>query len=95
MLEQDSGSPVPAEDMAKWEAEFHQLMSAQRDELDYGAFMQEAWENGIGDLSEDSHLSDNFIKFDDQGIPHLDGYVFGEYRWLSLLSTGQAGRKEQ
>ena len=94
MLEQDSGSPAPAEDMAKWEAEFNQLMSAQRDELDYGTFMQEAWENGIGDLSEDS--PDNYMKFDDQGIPLLDGYVFGEYGWLTrLIFIGQDGRKEQ
>ncbi|KAJ7072083.1 hypothetical protein C8F01DRAFT_1102480 [Mycena amicta] len=70
---QNSDLPPPKEDMAKWEAEFNQLMSAQREELDndYGAAMKSAWEGGLGDY-EDSKA----IKFDSNGIPILEDYVF-------------------
>jgi peroxin-5 len=67
--------PPPAEDLAKWEAEFNQLMSSQREEMDdgYGEAMQRAWENGIGDYeSEPSKM-----QFDDGGVPILEDYVFG------------------
>ncbi|KAF7321780.1 TPR-REGION domain-containing protein [Mycena kentingensis (nom. inval.)] len=73
---QKSDLPPPEADMAKWEAEFQQLMSAQRDELDhdYGAAMKQAWEGGIGDYGD---LSDSQpLKFDANGIPILDDYVF-------------------
>ncbi|KAM6502067.1 hypothetical protein JOM56_002044 [Amanita muscaria] len=75
-IEQNSSSDPSLEDAAKWEAEINQLMSAQRDELDYGASMQEAWENGIGDFSNDTQLPSTFIRFDDEGLPILDDYVF-------------------
>lgn len=67
--------PPPAEDLAKWEAEYNQLMSAQRDEdYDYGASMQAAWENGLGQYDE----FDSQPKFDTDGIPLLGDYKFGE-----------------
>lgn len=64
--------------MAKWEAQFNQLMNSQRDELeaDYGASMQKAWENGLGDFSMDS-ASGEKIEFNDEGVPELGPYVFG------------------
>ncbi|KAJ7747387.1 hypothetical protein B0H16DRAFT_931027 [Mycena metata] len=73
---QNSDLPPPKEDLAKWEAEFNQLMSAQRDDLDYdyGAAMKSAWEGGIGDFSED--LESSGLKFDPEGIPTLGDYIF-------------------
>lgn len=70
---QASDLPPPQEDMAKWEAEFNQLMTTQRDDLeaDYGTSMQEAWKYDLGDLSEEK------LQFDDEGIPKLDPYSFG------------------
>ncbi|KAJ6500063.1 hypothetical protein C8R47DRAFT_1110301 [Mycena vitilis] len=73
---QQSDRPPPKEDLAKWEAEFNQLMSAQRDELDhdYGTAMQNAWEGGVGDFSEDAES--RALKFDEEGIPTLTNYIF-------------------
>ncbi|KAJ7497554.1 hypothetical protein FB451DRAFT_1211928 [Mycena latifolia] len=73
---QNSDLPPPQEEMAKWEAEFNQLMSSQRDEMDhdYGAVMQSAWEGGIGDFSENA--GSKTLKFDSDGIPILSEYVF-------------------
>ncbi|KAF4620537.1 hypothetical protein D9613_000470 [Agrocybe pediades] len=71
---QNSDLPPPKEDMAKWEAEFSQMMNAQRDELeDYGTSMQNAWESGIGNYDDTFGPS---IKFDGEGIPILGDYVF-------------------
>ncbi|KXN91001.1 Dihydroxy-acid dehydratase [Leucoagaricus sp. SymC.cos] len=77
---QASQLPPPQEDMAKWEAEFNQLMNAQRDELeaDYGASMQQAWENGLGDLSTDAAPVGDRLEFDDEGVPILASYIFEE-----------------
>jgi len=67
--------------MAKWEAEFSQMMNAQRDELeDYGANMQNAWESGIGNYDETFGPS---TKFDGEGIPILGDYIFGEILFAS------------
>ncbi|CAA7261729.1 unnamed protein product [Cyclocybe aegerita] len=72
---QNSEHPPPKEDIAKWEAEFSQLMSAQRDELeDYGKNMQNAWEGGVGNY--DGNLGDKPMQFDAEGIPVLGDYVF-------------------
>lgn len=73
----DSSLLPPEEYGSKWEAEFNQLMSSQRDELEYGAFMQEAWENGLGSFSMDDHVQDQYMRFDDEGIPLLPDYTFG------------------
>ncbi|TFK68680.1 TPR-like protein [Pluteus cervinus] len=72
---QQSELPPPKEDLARWEAEFNQLMSAQREDLehdhDYGASMQAQWESGLGDLQQGSTL-----KFDPDGLPVLEPYAF-------------------
>ena len=75
---QKSELPPPKEDLAKWEAEFSQLMNAQRDELDdYGSAMQQAWEGGVGNYQEGTH-AENSVRFDAEGIPMLGDYVFGK-----------------
>lgn len=79
---QNSDLPPPQEDMAKWEAEFSQLMNSHRDELedDFGTNMQSAWEGGVGNFDDSLGAS---MKFDGEGIPILGDYVFGK----SLLTT--------
>lgn len=72
---QNSDLPPPNEDLAKWEAEYNQLMSAQRDELDYGEAMQGAWESGLGDYEP----REDTMKFDDEGLPIFGDYVFGGF----------------
>jgi hypothetical protein len=64
--------------LAKWEAEFNQLMNAQRDELDYdyGSVMQEAWENGQKEITETAP-GDKPLQFGDDGLPILEPYTFG------------------
>ncbi|KAJ4476947.1 hypothetical protein C8J55DRAFT_516205 [Lentinula edodes] len=73
---QNSDAPPPAEDLAKWETEFQQLMDAQRDEFNYGNAMQEAWENGLGNFTDSTTLGDPPLKFDNDGLPILQAYVF-------------------
>ena len=73
---QNSDIAPPEEDLAKWESEFAQLMNAQREELDYGASMQEAWESGIGDFQQGAS-SDKALQFDPEGVPILGEYTFG------------------
>lgn len=87
---QDSDLPPPKEDLAKWEAEFNQLMSAQRDELDHniGGSMQQAWEGGIGDFQESS-LGDKPMRFDTEGLPILGDYVFGPSTFHALMTITQ------
>ena len=53
------------------------MMNAQRDELDYGESMQQAWETGVGDFQEGSS-TDRLMQFDAEGVPLLGEYVFGE-----------------
>jgi peroxin-5 len=48
-------------------------MESQRDELNYGAAMQEAWESGLGNISEPT---DSRMKFESDGLPILEDYVF-------------------
>ena len=69
--------PPQTEDLAKWESEFNQLMTAQREELehDYGKAMQDAWESGTSEFTDKGF--DN-PKFDELGYPILTEYVFGE-----------------
>lgn len=68
-----SGDNPDAEDLAQWETQLSQLMGSQRDEMeDYGKLMQEAYENDVQTV-------DNGIKFDDDGIPQLEPYEFGEF----------------
>ncbi|KAG6335580.1 hypothetical protein ID866_3520 [Astraeus odoratus] len=83
---QGSKSPHLQEELAKWEAEFNQLMTAQRNELehDYGGAMQDAWENGLGDYN----MPDN-PKLDEQGYPILGEYIFEkDNKYLNHSSSG-------
>jgi hypothetical protein len=72
---QNSDLPPNPEEFSRWEAEFNQLMNAQREdgEWDYSTAMQHAWEDG-------AQFDDTFahnLKFDHEGFPTLDPYVFG------------------
>jgi len=74
---QNSDMPPNTEEFSRWEAEFNQLMNAQREDgdWDYSAAMQRAWEEGA------PQLNDTFVhtlKFDNEGLPILDPYVFEE-----------------
>ncbi len=71
----NSDLPPPEDDVAKWEAQFNQLMNSQREDpdFDYGGMMQNAWDGmGSADFSPEPPL-----QFNDQGIPALGDYVFG------------------
>lgn len=59
--------------MAKWEAEYNQLMSSSRDDYDYdyGETMQGAW-------SDATAAQESPVKFDDDGLPVLGDYTFGK-----------------
>ncbi|KAI0355751.1 TPR-like protein [Trametes cingulata] len=72
---QNSELPPPPEDIAKWEAQFNQMMNQQREDLDfdYGASMQSAWEGGLGDSD---YSFEPPMQFDEQGLPILGDYVF-------------------
>lgn len=69
-----ANTPLQQEDIAKWESEFNQLMTAQRDELehDYGSAMQDAWENGPQEYTIPE------FKLDKDGYPIVGNYVFDE-----------------
>jgi len=71
----NSEVPPKAEDLAKWEAQFNQVMQAEREDLDFGGDMQAAWENGLGNLDDDFQPLEP-TKFDDEGIPVLEPYKF-------------------
>ena len=71
-----------AEDLsstAEWEANLQQYLQSEREEndLDYGATMREAWENRMGRF--DDAAMPQGMKFDDEGVPQLDPYAFGEF----------------
>ncbi|KAF8904432.1 peroxisome targeting signal receptor [Gymnopilus junonius] len=85
---QNSDLPPPKEDMAKWEAEFSQMMNAQRDELeDFGTGMQNAWEGGLGNFDD---VVGSAIKFDGEGIPMLGDYVFEQHNKYMDLSSSRS-----
>jgi peroxin-5 len=73
---QNSDLPPNPEEIAKWEAEFNELMNTQRQEgeWDYATAMQNAWEESGAD-SNDTFARN--LKFDQEGLPILDPYVFG------------------
>jgi peroxin-5 len=81
---QMSDQPPQQEDMTRWEAEFNQLMTAQREDgetgFDYAESMQKAWESGFADgaLGKEGVTSNMGLRFDDEGAPILGNYVFGE-----------------
>ncbi|KAH9895098.1 peroxisome targeting signal receptor [Cubamyces lactineus] len=72
---QNSDIPPPPEEMAKWEAQFNQMMNSQREELDfdYGGMMQSAWEGGMPDSD---YGFEPPLQFDEQGLPILGPYEF-------------------
>ncbi|KAL1942042.1 hypothetical protein VTO73DRAFT_6572 [Trametes versicolor] len=72
---QNSELPPPPEEMAKWEAQFNQMMNSQREDLDfdYGGMMQNAWEGGMGDSD---YSIEPAMQFDEEGLPVLGDYVF-------------------
>lgn len=78
---QSSDMPPNPEEIAKWEAEFNELMNKQRDEgeWDYSTAMQNAWEEGAA-LLDDTFARN--LNFDQDGIPMLDPYVFGSFLLL-------------
>ena len=73
--------------MAKWEAQFNQMMSAQREDLDfdYGGMMREAYEASGYDADFSTEPP---MQFDEQGVPVLEPYVFG----ASLVMQLRLGR---
>jgi len=81
---QSSDMPPNPEEIAKWEAEFNELMNKQRDEgeWDYSTAMQNAWEEGVAQL--DDTFARN-LSFDQDGIPMLDPYVFGLFLLRRLV----------
>lgn len=70
--------PPYREEFARWEAEFNQLMNAQREdgEWDIPAAMQRNWEEGVV-LWDDTFA--HSVKLDLEGFPILDPYVFGSF----------------
>ncbi|KII92734.1 hypothetical protein PLICRDRAFT_103768 [Plicaturopsis crispa FD-325 SS-3] len=92
---QDSELPPPKEDIAKWEAEFNQLMSSKREDLDhdYGSEMQQAWESGLGNYEDSGFTGDAPLKFDDEGLPILSEYVFEpNNKYMALDSSLDAAK---
>ncbi|CDO72496.1 hypothetical protein BN946_scf184980.g37 [Trametes cinnabarina] len=68
---QNSELPPPPEEMAKWEAQFNQMMNSQREDLDfdYEGMMNSAWEGYGTDFEPPVH-------FDERGLPILEPYAF-------------------
>lgn len=66
--------------MAKWEAQFNQIMNSQRDgdeaAGEYGEFANQLWnqEAGTYDWSDESK-----VEFDNEGLPIMGNYTFGMY----------------
>jgi len=87
---QSSDMPPNPDEIAKWEAEFNELMNKQRDEgeWDYSTAMQNAWEEGV--TQSDDTFARN-LTFDNYGIPMLDAYVFEENnKYLDPSSSTQS-----
>lgn len=64
--------------MVDWESDFHNMMDSYREdgEYDYGQAMREAYENGVGEFG--NTLDDKALQYDDEGVPILGDYAFGE-----------------
>lgn len=68
---QKSDLPPPQEDMVKWEAEFNQMMNDQRSmDFDYDSMGITQW--------EDPSSSFQPVAFDNDGLPLLGEYEFGQ-----------------
>jgi peroxin-5 len=70
----NSELPPSEDELAKWEAEYNQVMQAQREDFDYGEDIESAWKDGFGNIDEDLEPA----KFDDEGRPILEPYKFGQ-----------------
>jgi peroxin-5 len=69
---QKSDLPPPEEDMAKWEAEFNQMMNNQRNmDFDYDHMGLGQWEDPSPPFQS--------VAFDSDGIPLLGDYEFGSF----------------
>ena len=90
---QNSDIPPPAEDMAKWEAQFNQLMNSQREDLDfdYGGMMRDAWES----QNDADYSLEPPMQFDGQGVPKLDPYAFGMSTAVHPDSESQEGSRSR
>ncbi|TFK54495.1 TPR-like protein [Heliocybe sulcata] len=87
----------PPEDLAKWEAEFNQLMSSRREDsdmLDYGESMQNAWESGLGDYGEEPR-SEAVTRFDDEGLPIFSDFPFDQQNKYMGASTSSQSLLDQ
>ena len=64
--------------MQKLEAEYQQLMQANKENLDfdYGASIREAFGDDLGSFTQ---AFPDGTKFNDEGIPQLPPYEFGKY----------------
>ena len=80
--------PPPADDLAKWEAEFNHIMQSQRDDMDFEEDIQNAWQSGLGNYDEDLQSVEH-VKFDDDGIPLLEPYKFGKSCSLCTITSLQ------
>lgn len=82
----DLGTASPQGDLSKWEAQLNQLLqSGREDDPEYAQGMRDAWEKGLGDYGqiEKEWATPEVLKFDDEGIPLLDEYVFGSCIYTS------------
>ena len=70
--------------MARWEAEYNQLMSSTRDDWDYGQTTESAYNDMAG--------NEAVTKFDDEGLPILGDYEFGMCSVFSLSLDLTFGR---
>ncbi|KAI0732088.1 peroxisome targeting signal receptor [Fomitopsis betulina] len=89
---QSSDIPPPQEDMAKWEAQFNQIMNSQRDgdeaAGEYGEFANQLWnqEAGTYDWSDESK-----VEFDNEGLPIMGNYTFeNENKYLDPSASGRS-----
>ncbi|KAH9859121.1 peroxisome targeting signal receptor [Lenzites betulinus] len=75
---QHSDIPPPPEDMAKWEAQFNQMMNSQREDLDfdYGDIMQAGWDRQWEPNANPDYSFEPPLQFDEEGIPILGAYEF-------------------
>ncbi|KAF8588639.1 TPR-like protein [Ramaria rubella] len=89
----NSGLPPPDDDIAKWEAEYNQVMESRRDDLDFGHDIEDAWQSGLGNLNEDSQPIEP-AKFDDAGVPILEPYKFEPNNPHVLEGSNLARAKE-
>ncbi|KAF8919890.1 peroxisome targeting signal receptor [Mucidula mucida] len=85
---QNSDRPPPQEDLAKWEADFNQMMNNSREadsDFDFENMMQSNWQRGA---EMDRGEADEPLKFDSEGLPILGDYTFEtKNKYLASPST--------